>query len=368
MLPVPTGGHRTGRLGGLSPKKSVKLNYHLDHPHRLGKREGSRTLHDTESPPRISVIIPCLNEEMTVGKVVRDFSDELPEATIYVFDNNSTDRTAEVARKAGAEVVHSPHRGKGNVIRHMSNVVEADIYVMVDGDDTYPASAAPGLIEQFRRDHLDMLVATRLTEHDRGSFRIFHRAGNHIVSRVVSMLFSAEVTDVLSGYRVLSRDLLKLVRLQATGFEVETELTLQALAKRLNVAETPVEYGVRPEGSHSKLSTWGDGFMILKSLFLIFKDYKPLFFFSVISGLLVLASLASGIGPVTEFYQTGMVFQLPRVVLAAGLGILATISMGVGLILGTISKYHEENIALWKQQIKEIDRLASGNMRPGADD
>jgi hypothetical protein len=188
---------------------------------------------------------------------------------------------------------------------------------------------------------------------------MFHRFGNHVISKVVSMLFSAEITDVLSGYRILSRDLMKLVRLQASGFEVETELTLQALAKRFKIDETPVEYGVRPEGSHSKLNTWGDGFMILKSLFIIFKDYKPLFFFSVISGVLALASIASGIGPVTEYYQTGIVYQTPRAVLAAGLGILATISLAVGFILGTISKYHAENIELWKQQIKEIDKLVS---------
>jgi glycosyltransferase involved in cell wall biosynthesis len=324
-------------------------------------------LDNTDHPPRIGVVIPCLNEELTVGQVVKDFSNALPEATIYVFDNASTDQTAEVALKAGAEVVHSPHRGKGNVIRHISNVVEADIYILVDGDDTYPASAAPALIEQFQQNHLDMLVATRLEKHRTGSFRMFHRFGNHVVSKVVSMLFSAEITDVLSGYRILSRDLMKLVRLQASGFEVETELTLQALAKRFKIDETPVEYGVRPEGSQSKLNTWGDGFMILKSLFLIFKDYKPLFFFSVISGVLALASLASGIGPVTEYYQTGIVYQIPRAVLAAGLGILATISLAVGFILGTISKYHAENIELWKQQIKEIDKLVSTRGDSNAD-
>lgn len=192
---------------------------------------------------------------------------------------------------------------------------------------------------------------------------MFHRLGNHLISSVVSMLFSAQITDVLSGYRILSRDLMKLVRLQATGFEVETELTLQALTKRFKIAETPVEYGTRPDGSHSKLNTWGDGLNILKSLFLIFKDYKPLIFFSAMSAVLAMASIASGIGPVSEFYQTGLVFQIPRVILAAGLGILATISMAVGLILGTISKYHEENIELWKQQIKEIDKLASAQSR-----
>lgn len=294
--------------------------------------------------------------------VVRDFAQALPGARICVFDNLSSDATAEQARSAGAEVIFSPRRGKGNVIRHMSNAIDADIYVLADGDGTYSAEAAPRLIAQFQQADADMLVATRLEEHAGAAFRLFHRFGNHLVSRLVSTLFAAQVTDILSGYRVLSRDLVKLVRLRASGFEVETELTLQALAKRFTVIEVPVAYGERPRGSQSKLDTFGDGYVILKCLFLIFKDYRPALFFGAIAIVLAIASVAAGSGPVLEYFRTGLVFQIPRAILAAGLGILATIALAVGLILDTVSKYHEENIELWRQQIRDLEALAR---RPG---
>lgn len=292
--------------------------------------------------------------------VVTDFARALPGARIYVFDNASTDATAARARAAGAEVIHSALKGKGNVVRHMSNVLDADIYVMADGDGTYDAAAAPALIERLVSAGADMLVATRLEQHAPGSFRVFHHFGNRLVSNLVSRLFRATVTDILSGYRVLSRDLVKLVRLRAEGFEVETELTLQALAKRFTVIESPVPYRERPKGSHSKLDTWGDGYVILKCLFLLFKDYKPLVFFSAVAALFAVVSLVAGSGPVLEFYRTGLVNQVPRAILAAGLGILATISFAVGLILDTVSKYHDEQIDLWRQQIREQHRLGAG--------
>ncbi len=299
----------------------------------------------------IAVLIPCLNEEVTIGKVVRDFALALPGAVIYVFDNASSDRTVEVARNAGARVIHSPQRGKGNVIRHMKRAVDADIFVLVDGDGTYPASAAPELIDRFRKERLDMLVATRLEQHHAGAFRLFHRFGNRFISWLVSVLFSVRVGDVLSGYRILSRQFFRMVPLQARGFEIETELTLQAAGKSFGIREVPVEYGARPENSHSKLNTVGDGFIILRCLVLIFKDYKPLLFFSVIAGILALASLAAGIGPVLEFYETGIVLRVPRAILAAGLGILATLSFSVGLILDTVAKYHNETMELWRQHL-----------------
>jgi glycosyltransferase involved in cell wall biosynthesis len=308
---------------------------------------------------RVAVVIPCLDEEATIADVVRDFARVLPGAEIYVFDNGSTDATAEVARRAGGRVIVSPQRGKGNVVRHMSHAVDADVYVLVDGDGTYSADAAPALVEQLRRERLDMLVATRLEAHADGAFRPFHTFGNRLVSRLVSALFSTTVTDVLSGYRVLSRELVKLVRLRARGFEVETELTLQALAKRFSVREVPVPYGRRPPGSRSKLSTWGDGLIILKCLLLIFKDYRPLYFFSVAAIVFGLASVAAGIGPVLEFYRTGLVYQVPRAVLAAALGVLATISLAVGLILDTVSRYHQETIELWRQQHRTLDEFQS---------
>ncbi len=305
--------------------------------------------------PEIAVIIPCYNEATTVAKVVGDFARALPQAAIYVFDNNSTDDTAALAKRAGARVVPSPRQGKGNVIRHMSEVIEADIYVIADGDDTYPAEAAPGLIERFAQGSADMLVATRLADHDDRSFRTFHRLGNQLVSRLVSVLFSASVTDVLSGYRILSRDLVKLIRLRTPGFEVETEMTLQALTKRFAIEEVAVSYRSRPEGSVSKLNTWSDGYLIVKCIFLILKDYRPFVFFSAIAAALAVASIASGIGPVIEFYQTGLVLRIPRAILAVGFAVLAALSFLAGLILDTISKYHIETVELWKQQLRKRD-------------
>jgi glycosyltransferase involved in cell wall biosynthesis len=304
-------------------------------------------------PPEIAVILPCFNEAATIAKVVGDFARALPEAAIYVFDNNSTDETALIAANAGAQVIPSPRQGKGNVIRHMGESIEADLYVIADGDDTYPAEAAPELIQRFRDSSVDMLVATRLIEHDDESFRTFHRFGNHVVSKLVSILFSASVTDVLSGYRILSRDLVKLIRLRAPGFEVETEMTLQALTKRFEIEEVAIRYRSRPTGSVSKLNTWSDGYLIIKCIFLILKDYRPLLFFTAIAGLFAIGSVASGIGPVVEFYETGLVLRIPRAILAVGLGLLSALSLLAGLILDTISKYHIETVELWKQQLRK---------------
>ena len=307
--------------------------------------------------PQIAVIVPCYNEATTVGKVVADFARVLSNATIYVFDNNSTDETASIAERAGAQVIPSRRQGKGNVLRHMSEIIEAEIYVLVDGDDTYPAESAPDLIDRFQKSHVDMLVGTRLAQHDEGSFRIFHQSGNRLVSKLVSILFSASVTDILSGYRIVSRNLLRIIRLRTRGFEVETEMTLQALTKRFAILEVPVPYRDRPEGSVSKLNTWSDGYLIVKCIVLILKDYKPFLFFSLVAGVLAFASLASGSAPIIEFYQTGLVLRIPRAILAVGLGILAALSFLAGLILDTISKYHAETVELWKQQLKMQERL-----------
>jgi len=303
--------------------------------------------------PRVAVVIPCLDEATTVAKVVRDFSRVLPDARIYVFDNASTDDTGAAAHRAGATVVASPRRGKGNVIRHMSDVVDADVYVLVDGDDTYPAEAAPELLERFRRDGLDMLVATRLERFGSGSFRPFHHLGNRMLSALIRLVFRTSCTDVLSGYRILSADLVRLVRLRTQGFEVETELTLQALTKRLALAEMPIEYRSRPEGSESKLSTWSDGLLILRCIVLLFKDYKPLLFFGGLAALLALASLAVGSAPIADFIESRYVYHVPRAILAAALAILALVAVTAGLILDTIAKLHQETIEIWKHHLRD---------------
>jgi glycosyltransferase involved in cell wall biosynthesis len=302
--------------------------------------------------PRIAVVIPCYDEATTIRKVVEDFHKALPEAEVLVFDNNSRDASAEIARAAGARVVASPLQGKGHVVRHMADVVDADIYVVVDGDDTYPADAAPEMVRRLQRDGLDMLVGARLEEYEAGAFRPFHRAGNRLISWLIRLLFRAQLGDVLSGYRVLSRSFVDLVRLRRSGFEVETEMTLQALAKRLRVAETPVRYGCRPAGSESKLDTWSDGFLIARCIAMLFKDYKPLVFFSLLSALLAIATLVAGSAPVLDFVTTGLVLHVPRAILAAGLGTLSIIFLTAGLILDTIAKYHEETIELWRRSLR----------------
>lgn len=303
------------------------------------------------APQEIAVVIPCLNEAATIGDVVREFSKALPESTVYVFDNNSTDDTAEVARAAGATVVRSPRQGKGNVLRHMSRVVEADVYVLVDGDGTYPAEAAPAMLERFRRDHLDMLVGTRLEDFEKGAFRVFHLHGNRLVSRLIGALFRTHLTDVLSGYRILSRAFVRVVRLRRDGFEAETEMTLQALTKHLAIGEMPVRYSARARDSSSKLSTWSDGWLILKCLGLLVKDYRPMVFFGAMSGLLLLACLVVGSAPIQDYVEHRYVYHVPRAILASGLGVLSVIALTAGLILDTVVRLHEETIEFWKQEV-----------------
>jgi len=297
----------------------------------------------------VAVIVPCYNEELTVAKVVRDFAAALPGATVLVYDNNSTDRTAIVAVEAGAIVRHAPRQGKGNVIKQMFDEVDAEIYVMVDGDDTYPASSAPELIAALRRAGADMVVGVRLFAFEQGSFRRFHRLGSHLVAGLISALFASKVTDVLSGYRAFSRVFVKTVPLMSQGFEIETEMTLQALAKRFVVKEVPIAYGRRPEGSYSKLDTYSDGFLVLKSIVMIFKDYKPLLFFSSLSGVLLLLTLAAGMAPILDYVRIRYVVHVPLAILATGTGILSALSLTIGLILHTISRYHNETFELLRK-------------------
>jgi len=302
--------------------------------------------------PRVAVVIPCLDEEQTVGKVVGDMKAALPGAEIVVFDNGSSDRTGEVARASGARVIASPRRGKGNVIRHMADLLDADVYVLIDGDDTYPAADSARLLERFLESGVDMLVATRLDSHDAKAFRVFHKLGNRLISRIIALLFRARITDVLSGYRILSRRFVQLVYLRSSGFEIETEMTLQALAKGLPILEVPIEYGCRPQGSRSKLDTVSDGLLIFRCILLLLKDYKPFVFFSALSALFLIASLAVGSAPVLDFYLYSYVYHVPRAILAAALAVLAAISFGVGILLDTISWYHREATEQWKRSLR----------------
>jgi glycosyltransferase involved in cell wall biosynthesis len=303
--------------------------------------------------PRVAVLIPCYDEAVTIEKVVRDFARELPQARIFVFDNNSTDGSGDIARRAGAQVVRSPGQGKGRVIRHMLDWVDADLYVLVDGDGTYAAEAAPEMLERLRQDHLDMLVGARLENYEEGAFRPFHRFGNHLISRLINVLFQTRLDDVLSGYRVLSKTFVRVVRLRSRGFEVETEMTLQALSKGLNFAEVPVPYVRRQEGSTSKLNTWSDGFLIFKCAFLLFRDYKPLVFFTTLALLLAMASLITGSAPIQDYVEMRLVLHIPRAILAAALAILSLICLTAGLILDMIARFHRETIDLWKSHLSD---------------
>jgi glycosyltransferase involved in cell wall biosynthesis len=291
----------------------------------------------TKRMPSIAVVIPCYQEALTIGRVVADFQRELPEARIYVFDNNCTDGTGEVAAKAGAIVRREKRQGKGFVVAAMFDQIEEDILVMVDGDDTYDAAFVHQLIEPILRGDADMTAATRLTEHEEKSFRPLHTAGNHLVSKIINWMFNAQIGDIFSGYRAFTRAAVRQIPITARGFDVETELTLQALYRGLIIKEMPSAYRTRPEGSFSKLNTFSDGFRVLLRLFLILKSYKPLTFFGGGSLLLFGLGLLAGARPVCEYIVERYVYAVPSAILAAALMLLAFFSLGLGLILNSIN-------------------------------
>ncbi len=290
----------------------------------------------------IAVLIPCYNEEQTIHKVVLDFHKELPHAKIYVYDNRSSDRTVAEASRAGAILGFEYKQGKGNVVRTMFREINADLYVMVDGDATYPAERVHDLIGPVSSGRADMTVATRLDRSEEKSFRLFHKFGNELVRSSINMLFRAELRDILSGYRCFSARFVKSVPILSRGFEVETELTLQALDKNFIIQEVPVEYFKRQEGSHSKLDTFGDGLLVLKTILLLFKDYKPLQFFGAIGLFCLLAGLALGSIPITDYLHTGNVFHPSTAVLATGLILIGLLMCSTGLVLDTIKRRHYE--------------------------
>lgn len=289
----------------------------------------------------VAVLVPCHNEASAVEQVVREFRRHLPAALIYVYDNASTDDTAKVARACGAIVRAEPLLGKGNVVRRMFADVDADIYVMVDGDGTYDASAAPRLIERLLHDGLDMVNCARIPAAD-GVYRPGHRFGNRILTGLVARVFGERLKDMLSGYRVMSRRFVKSFPALSTGFEIETEITVHALELRAPIAEMSAPYFVRPQGSASKLRTIGDGMRILRLIVHLMKEERPLQFFSTLFAILAGLSLVLGLPVVLEFLATGLVGRLPTAVLATGLMILAFISLFCGLILDTVTRGRRE--------------------------
>lgn len=297
---------------------------------------------------KIAVLIPAYNEEVTIKKVVEDFRKELPDADIYVYNNNSKDKTEELAKEAGAIVVNEYKQGKGNVVRSMFRDIEADIYIMVDADDTYPANEVHPLIEVVREGKADMVIGDRLSNGTYGkeNKRNFHGFGNALVKNTINMIFKTKLNDIMTGYRVFNREFVKNFPVLSKGFEIETEMTFHALDRNYRIVEIPITYRDRPEGSVSKLNTFSDGFRVIKTIVKTFKNYKPLIFFSLISLVLLALGLACGIPVIVEFVKTGLVAKFPSAILATGFVICSALSFSVGVILDTLVTQHKQNLEI----------------------
>lgn len=289
------------------------------------------------SDKNIAVLIPCYQEEQTIAKVVGDFKRVLPEAAIYVYDNNSTDKTAEKARNAGAVIRREKRQGKGFVVATMFDQVEADYYVMVDGDDTYEANCVNQLLAPLLNEEADMTVASRLSDFGDKSFRQFHIFGNRLIVFLINQIFKSNLTDIFSGYRGFTRKAVKSIPITAAGFDVETELTLQALYRGLVIKEYPAPYRARPEGSHSKLNTFQDGFKVLVKFLLIMKSYKPLTFFGLLGILFFGVGVIFGYNPIYEFISSSHIYSVPRAIMATSLMLLSFFSIALGIILHSIN-------------------------------
>jgi hypothetical protein len=290
---------------------------------------------------RVAVLVPCFNEEVAIAQVVGDFRVALPDAAIYVYDNNSTDRTAEVARTAGATVRRATLQGKGHVVRRMFSDVDADVYVLVDGDATYDAASAPVMIARMAEDRLDMVVGARI-HHDETAYRLGHRTGNRLLTAFVASVFAATFSDVLSGYRVFSRRFVKSFPVLSGGFEIEIELTVHALELEMAVAEIATPYYPRPRGSASKLSTWRDGLRIARTIVKLYRTEQPLAFFTGLGIALAIASIGLATPVIVTYLQLGIVPRIPTAIVATGLMLLAFLSIASGLILDTVTRGRRE--------------------------
>jgi len=295
----------------------------------------------SESRYEVAVLVPCYNEERAIAQVVADFCAALPGATVYVYDNNSTDGTVEAAQRAGAVVRRETHQGKGHVVRRMFNDIEADIYVLVDGDATYDAPSAPRLVAKLRDDRLDMVVGSRI-DRETAAYRPGHRTGNLMLTGFITHIFGRAFTDILSGYRVFSRRFVKSFPILSGGFEIETELTVHALELELPVGELPTPYYSRPAGSASKLSTWHDGFRILWTVLKLYRAERPLALFGSLGLALAIMAIGLVIPVFITYLEEGLVPRLPTAVLSTGLMVVAVLSIACGLILDTVTRGRRE--------------------------
>ncbi|MCI1241710.1 MAG: glycosyltransferase family 2 protein [Bifidobacterium subtile] len=318
------------------------------------------------SRPQIAVLLPCYNEELTIGKVVQDFHAALPDATVYVYDNNSTDRTAQIAAEQGAVVRAEPRQGKGNVIRAMFEDIDADVYIMADGDDTYPADAAPKMAAKILEGY-DMVIGDRLSStYFQENKRPFHNFGNKLVRGSINGLFSAHVTDIMTGYRAFSFTFVKTYPVLSHGFEVETEMTIHSLNNNLRLYEMPIQYRDRPEGSVSKLDTVGDGIKVMSTIFRMIREYKPMPFFSGLGLLLSLAGFGFTLSVMIDFYRTGMVARFPTLIGAVMLVIAGLLLIITGIILDVTAKNDRKAFIVESNRFALFRRSQRGAMNHSA--
>lgn len=308
---------------------------------------------------KIAVLIPCYNEEKTIEKVIKDFRKELPDADIYVYDNNSKDKTSEIAEKNGAILKHEFKQGKGNVVRSMFYDIEADIYVMVDGDDTYPAEFVHQLIKPIEEGKADMCIGDRLSNgtYQKENKRPFHEFGNNLVKKAINVLFKTNLKDIMTGYRVFNKKFVKNMPVMTPKFEIETEMPLYALDKGFTIKEIPIDYRDRPEGSISKLNTVSDGIKVVKTIIKMYKNYKPLKFFTYMAFIVFILGLFVGVPVINEFIKTKYITKVPSAILATGLVTLSVIIGQCGVILDTVVKINKENYQLNLLKYKQIEDL-----------
>lgn len=306
---------------------------------------------------KIAVLIPCYNEELTIEKVIKDIRKELPEADIYVYDNNSKDKTSQIAKENGAILRYEYKQGKGNVVRSMFYDIDADIYVMIDGDDTYPAEFVHELIEPVEKGEADMCIGDRLSNgtYQQENKRLFHEFGNNLVKGAINLLFNTKLKDIMTGYRVFNKKFVKNMPVMSPKFEIETEMSLYALDKGFVIKEIPIDYRDRPEGSESKLNTINDGIKVVKTIVKMFKDYKPLRFFSIIAIIIFIIGLIIGVPVIIEFFKYKYITKVPSAVLATGIMTLSIIIGQCGVILDTVVKINKENYQLNLLKYKQIE-------------
>lgn len=313
---------------------------------------------------KIAVLIPCYNEEQTIGKVIDDWKNELPEATIYVYDNNSTDRTYEIATQKGVVVRKEPRQGKGNVIRSMFHQIDADCYIMIDGDDTYPAEYGRQMCEQVLSGEADMAVGDRLSStYFQENKRPFHNFGNSLVKQSINHLFHTNVQDIMTGYRAFSYRFVKTFPVLSKGFEIETEMTIHAVERNMIVKNVVIEYRDRPEGSESKLNTYSDGFRVLKTIFRLYKNNKPMRFFGILAFLLALIASGFFIPVFVEYLHTGLVVHFPTLIVSGFTAIGSLLSFFTGLILSTLTEKDKQSFEFRLQMIESAASQKKGECR-----